>query len=94
MSRPPLLFKFQGGECCSSRKAWNRIQERRVDPTEDRRVRSDAERKREYGNGRLSRRLADHPQCILKVLPQGCHTHTSMTFSAAMVTTASHWNAG
>ena len=55
------------------RQPGNGIQQCRVDPTEDRGIRADAQGKRQNGDHRISRRFGDHPQAVPHVLPQGSH---------------------
>ena len=54
-------------------QARHRVQERRVDPAEDCRVRADAERQGQDDDRRIARRLGDHAQRKAQVVPERCH---------------------
>src|SRR5215469_7077730 len=57
-------------------KPGNRIEQRGVDPAENRGVRSDSERKRQDGKSRKPRCLRDHPQAIPYIPPKRGHRLT------------------
>src|SRR5262252_3652573 len=60
-------------------KPGNGIEQRGVDPAENRGVRSDSERKRQDGKSRKPRCLRDHPQAIPYISPERGHSRTPQT---------------
>ena len=63
-----------------------RLQEHRVDHTEDRRVSADANRDGEDRDGRGQRRFSDQPECVPEIVQHGttlrCDYGTPMTFES------------
>jgi hypothetical protein len=64
-------------------RKWQRINQERLDGAEDRTVRADAERQRNYRNRRETRPLDDAPDCVTKIVEKGFHRSSNWLIHSA-----------